>query len=74
MMFEKNTRVGCAASRYNQNGWNTVLVACNYATTNMIGSKIYSSCGAPAQSCSTGTNGEFSNLCSTSEWYDVNKW
>lgn len=74
MMFEKNIRVGCAASRYRQDAWYAVLVACNYATTNMIGSTIYTSCDSPGQSCSTGRNSQFSNLCSVNESYDVNKW
>ncbi|KAH8262258.1 hypothetical protein KR026_010699, partial [Drosophila bipectinata] len=74
MMSEKNTRLGCAAARYNRDGWNQVLVACNYATTNMIGAQIYSSCDYGSQGCNSGSNGEFGNLCSNSEWYDVNSW
>ncbi|KAM8713157.1 hypothetical protein ACLKA7_013467 [Drosophila subpalustris] len=74
MMFEKNIRVGCAASRYTRDGWNSVLVACNYATTNMIGSRIYASCNRAAEGCTTGTNAQFHNLCSTNEYYDVNSW
>lgn len=74
MMSERNTRLGCAAARYNRDGWNQVLVACNYATTNMIGRQIYSSCDWGSQGCSSGRNEEFGNLCSASEWYDVNSW
>ncbi|XP_034480081.1 antigen 5 like allergen Cul n 1-like [Drosophila innubila] len=74
MMYEKNIRVGCASSRYTKDGWNSVLTACNYAYTNMIGSRIYSSCSRAAQGCTTGTDGQFRNLCSIRESYNVNGW
>lgn len=70
MMADRNTHVGCAAATYN----NIYLLACNYATTNMIGFPIYASCSSPGSSCSTGNNPQYPNLCSTSEVYSVNKW
>ncbi|BFG01502.1 antigen 5 like allergen Cul n 1 [Drosophila madeirensis] len=74
MVAERNTRVGCAAATYTRDGWNQVLVACNYATTNMIGRQIYSSCARGGQLCGSGTNRDFPNLCSYNEWYDVTSW
>lgn len=76
MMADRNIRVGCAASTFSEDDdeYGDFLFACNYATTNMVGYPIYESCSKPAEDCSSGTNSEYSNLCSTSEEYDVNDW
>lgn len=76
MMADRNTRVGCAAASYSENSvpYKIYLVACNYATTNMINFPIYASCFNAAEKCLTGTNPVYSSLCSTAETYDVNKW
>ncbi|XP_061388379.1 antigen 5 like allergen Cul n 1-like [Musca vetustissima] len=78
MMADRNIRVGCAAATYDDtriDGDRQIfLIACNYATTNMLGFPIYKNCSSPATSCSTGTNPQYPNLCSTSEVYNVNKW
>ncbi|XP_065364366.1 antigen 5 like allergen Cul n 1-like [Calliphora vicina] len=76
MMADRNIRVGCAASTYSPAGqpYKAYLVACNYATTNMINFPIYASCKKAGASCTTGTNSKYPNLCSASEHYDVNKW
>lgn len=70
MMADRNIRVGCAAATYG----NAFLIACNYATTNMVGFPIYTSCSSAGSSCTTGPNPQYPNLCSASEVYDVNKW
>ncbi|XP_065362988.1 antigen 5 like allergen Cul n 1-like [Calliphora vicina] len=76
MMADRNIRVGCAASTYSPAGqpYKAYLVACNYATTNMINFPIYASCNQAGTSCTTGTNPKYPNLCSASEEYAVNKW
>lgn len=77
MMADRNIRVGCAASTYTdiENPQKQIfLVACNYATTNMLGFPIYTSCSSAGSSCTTGSNSQYPNLCSASEVYDVNKW
>lgn len=74
MMADRNIRLGCAASTYSQQPYQAYLVACNYATTNMINFPIYKSCNKAGTSCTTGTNPKYPNLCSASEKYDVNKW
>ncbi|XP_023302453.2 antigen 5 like allergen Cul n 1-like [Lucilia cuprina] len=76
MMADRNIRVGCAASTYSPAGqpYKAYLVACNYATTNMINFPIYASCKKAGQSCTTGSNPNYPNLCSLSEQYTVNKW
>ncbi|EDW63016.1 venom allergen-1 [Drosophila virilis] len=72
MVNERNVAVGCAISNYLDDGFNTYLVACNYAATNFIGSPIYKSCSQPAESCKSGTNPKNSALCSSSEDVDYN--
>ncbi|KAM7350295.1 venom allergen-1-like [Cochliomyia hominivorax] len=76
MMAERNIRVGCAASTFSvkDQSYKLYLVACNYATTNVINFPIYKSCSKAATSCTTGTNPRYPNLCSTAEKIDVNKF
>ncbi|XP_073835064.1 venom allergen-1-like [Musca autumnalis] len=78
MVADRNIRVGCAAATYEDlridGGRQIFLIACNYATTNMLGFPIYKNCSSPATSCSSGRNPQYPNLCSKSEKYEVNKW
>ncbi|KAL9924983.1 antigen 5 like allergen Cul n 1-like [Glossina fuscipes fuscipes] len=80
MVNDHNTRVGCAASRYshydesNDVMWKTTLLACNYATTNTIGSAVYdTNCSRPAIKCQISTEKDIIGLCSPEEPYDFNK-
>ena len=75
MMADRNIRVGCAAATYMNSGdsYLSYLIACNYATTNIINFPIYASANRAATACNTGTNPNYPNLCSASEVYDVNK-
>ncbi|XP_075157407.1 antigen 5 like allergen Cul n 1-like [Haematobia irritans] len=76
MMTDRNIRVGCAAAIFKENGkwYTTYLIACNYATTNMVDHPIYDVCPVSASKCITGKNHHYPNLCSSSERYNVNKW
>ncbi|XP_073835068.1 venom allergen-1-like [Musca autumnalis] len=76
MVADRNVRVGCAAATYSvpDEAYKAYLVTCNYATTNMIDFPIYNRCDKPAESCATGTNPSYPNLCSTSEEYAVNEF
>lgn len=75
LVAERNTHMGCAASEYTKsNGFKYFLMACNYATTNMMDFPIYKSCGSSAQDCKSGKNSKYPNLCSPNEKYEVNKW
>ncbi|XP_014101221.2 venom allergen-1 [Bactrocera oleae] len=71
MVGQANTRVGCAVSTYSVAGRSgrTFLLACNYATTNMIGQAMYRTCSTAASGCRTGRNTAFPSLCSRSEVY-----
>ncbi|EDV33591.2 LOW QUALITY PROTEIN: uncharacterized protein Dana_GF19647 [Drosophila ananassae] len=75
LVADRNTEVGCAVSTYSVSGkpYKAFLMACNYAATNVLGIKMYSSCPkAPASKCTTGTNPNYKYLCSSKEVYDVN--
>ncbi|XP_030386532.1 venom allergen 5-like [Scaptodrosophila lebanonensis] len=74
MVADRNTDVGCAVSTYSVSGqsYKAFLMACNYATTNILGVKMYKSCSSSAQECTTGRNSQYSNLCSANEQYDPN--
>ncbi|XP_055379293.1 antigen 5 like allergen Cul n 1-like [Condylostylus longicornis] len=50
MVKDTNTHVGCAGIRYQDGIWDTILFACNYADTNILGRPIYRS-GPPASQC-----------------------
>lgn len=68
---EGNIRVGCAVNTYSVAGqrYKAFLMACNYATTNMIGAPMYKTCATAGSGCKTGRNTEFPSLCSKSEVY-----
>ncbi|XP_037724643.1 antigen 5 like allergen Cul n 1 [Drosophila subpulchrella] len=74
LVADRNTEVGCAAATYSVagQGYKAFLLACNYAATNVLGIKMYSSCAKPASKCTTGTNPQYKYLCSSKEVYDVN--
>lgn len=65
---DRNIAIGCAASNYvNKDGFDTYLVACNYATTNFEGEPVYKACDEAASDCTTGTNPDYPALCSADE-------
>lgn len=68
MAQDRTNRIGCAGSVYNGA---ERLLTCNYAFTNLQGSPVYES-GPAASGCKTGTNPNYTNLCSTSEDVDPN--
>lgn len=74
MMAEKNVEVGCAIATYTdqESKLNTFLMACNYATTNIVGFPIYNACRKAAMNCTTGKSKTYTNLCSDNEKYEVN--
>lgn len=71
MVTDRTTRVGCAISSFRDGNWNTYLMACNYASTNMMGSPVYKS-GSPASACQKGGDAKYPGLCKTSEPIDPN--
>lgn len=65
---ELNVAVGCAASNFKTNdGYDTYLVACNYATTNFVTLPVYRVCSKAASECKSGTNPDYPALCSLNE-------
>ncbi|XP_019893282.2 antigen 5 like allergen Cul n 1-like [Musca domestica] len=76
MMGQRNMAVGCAASTYSTKGVNyrTFLIACNYATTNMLNRSVYTGCARPGVNCKVGRNSLYPNLCAPKEVYYVNNW
>ncbi|EDW86491.1 uncharacterized protein Dwil_GK18446 [Drosophila willistoni] len=75
LVSDRNTDIGCAASTFSVSGksYKGFLMACNFAATNVVGIKMYSSCpNKPASKCTTGTNSDYKYLCSAKEVYDVN--
>ncbi|XP_055606866.1 antigen 5 like allergen Cul n 1-like [Uranotaenia lowii] len=59
-------RVGCGMTTWKENGWNNLLLACNYARTNILGEATYVK-GTTASKCTTGKNTQFPGLCSVKE-------
>ncbi|KAL7743289.1 hypothetical protein ACLKA6_012458 [Drosophila palustris] len=66
MAQQPNYALGCAAARYG----NTFLLACNYATTNIIGRAVYVR-GPTAAGCNTGVNVNYPGLCNVAETFTV---
>ncbi|ALC49418.1 CG32679, partial [Drosophila busckii] len=66
MMQQTNMALGCAAARYKDATYHNFLVACNYATTNIIGRAVYTD-GATASGCTKGKNPNYAGLCHVDE-------
>lgn len=63
LLQDQSTFIGCAASRYTNGPWKTILLACNYSFSNYLLRPVYVS-GAPASQCGNrGTNSKFTALC-----------
>lgn len=62
-------KVGCSIAKYNHGHERKSLLACNYAVTNVNGRPIYEA-GETATGCKSGTNPEFTGLCSVDELYE----
>ncbi|XP_037940527.1 antigen 5 like allergen Cul n 1-like [Teleopsis dalmanni] len=69
MVIDRNTHVGCGAIRYMNGEYLRTLIACNYATTNIVGKSAYQ-VGGSGNDCKTGRNANFTHLCSINEVYD----
>ncbi|XP_037940559.1 antigen 5 like allergen Cul n 1-like [Teleopsis dalmanni] len=70
IIVERNTRIGCAASRFTRNGINNFIFACNYSYNKIIDHPVYIK-GKSASGCKTGPNPVFKSLCSIKEKYDL---
>lgn len=66
--------IGCASTKYitkvNGKTWNAVKTTCNYAQIiPFVGRSVYVS-GPSASMCKTGTNSQYTGLCSVNEIYE----
>jgi hypothetical protein len=66
-----SNEVGCAIIHFADSEWNTSIILCNYARTNIMNFPIYES-GPAASKCTTGKNKKFEALCSVNEPVDPN--
>lgn len=78
VVTDRATHVGCGAAYFvDASGWDTILLACNYAITNMIGSPVYAKVTSTdpevASKCTTGVNPSYSALCSVNEVFVLPK-
>lgn len=69
---DKAFTVGCSIvksiSSMSGRDWNCYYIACNYATTNMVGLPVYET-GPMGRKCKTGMNHNYAGLCSERESY-----
>ncbi|XP_073828566.1 venom allergen-1-like [Musca autumnalis] len=71
MVQDRSTHVGCAALRQSlSSGRLRQLLACNYAYTNILRKPVYVT-GKVASKCTTGTNANYTSLCSVNEKYSL---
>lgn len=71
MANHKSNQVGCAISQFT-NDFKTSYMVCNYSYTNVSGTKVYEA-GSPASKCETGSDSNYSSLCSKNEPVNVNQ-
>jgi hypothetical protein len=76
MANDRVTRIGCGMTTYKStvNGrlWRNYLLACNYASTNIIGLPVYQS-GPVADGCPDGADLQYPGLCTKTDKIDPNK-
>ncbi|EDW68236.2 uncharacterized protein [Drosophila virilis] len=58
--------VGCAALQQSNNGWLQTFLTCNFDQAPVVGQPVYVQSLHPAESCKSGKNPSFVNLCSVS--------
>lgn len=77
MVTDRSTQIGCGISNFQYKWGNTMydtwLLACNYASTNMIGSPVYK-VGSKASGCLGGPDQVFTGLCKTTEKINANSF
>ena len=66
IVTDRAIAVGCAIATYTDKQWKTSLMACNYAFTNTVGTRVYVS-GKAASKCTSGVNPSYPALCSINE-------
>lgn len=71
MSYDRATHVGCAFARYTDS-YKTGLFACNYASGNIKGYRVYK-CGRPSSGCIRGKNPSYPALCNVNEPIDPNQ-
>lgn len=71
MAYDRATYVGCAFARYSDS-YKTGLFACNYASGNIKGYRVYK-CGRSASGCLFGSNPSYPALCNVNEPIDPNQ-
>jgi hypothetical protein len=75
MVTDRTTEIGCGISTHKttSGSWtfNNYLVACNYASTNIMSWPVYRA-GSTASACEDGADPNFPGLCKTSEKIDPN--
>lgn len=65
MVNEKNNAVGCAVSRYQQNGYKYHYLVCNYSFTNILEQAVYEK--GPAASKCKKPHQVYKGLCSADQ-------
>lgn len=68
MSLEANTKVGCAAIWYPEDGTGRVNFGCNYATMPILAEPVYVD-GPTGLKCQSGRDKKFTGLCSVNEKY-----
>ncbi|KAH8338857.1 hypothetical protein KR074_007639 [Drosophila pseudoananassae] len=63
LVNEKNVAVGCAIVSFYLDDIEYFLLACNYAVTNVLGRRVYTSCPQAGIQCPNGLDAKFTSLC-----------
>lgn len=75
MVTDRSTEIGCGISTYRVSSggyiFNYYLLACNYASTNIISCPVYST-GTTASACTLGRDATYTGLCRDDEPIDAN--
>lgn len=73
IVSERNTAIGCGIIRYTSGGYFWSLIACNYASTNILQQPVYRS-GNATSLCTLGADLTYPGLCKTTEPINPNSF
>ena len=73
VVIERNTQVGCAISNYMNGAFHIGMLACNYASTNVLGQPVYRG-GPTGSGCTLGRDPTYTGLCRINEPIDPNSF
>ena len=72
MVQDRSIQVGCGVVTYKSSGYHWILMACNYARTNILNQSVYLTSAVAGSGCKSGKNPSYPALCGVNEAVNPN--